>query len=485
LLKLRERGDHRRKNDKIRKIKQRNNQEMHTSPTLEVQLTASHETAQPDLPFLVQIRLTARCISTASTTSRYPVHVVIAYDTSGSTSRIQSQCQLAFRLLLDALQPTDRLTWLTFADQIMLVEKYTELSTCKERCLSRLAGIEAIGGTNLDRAIHEAILQVEPHHTGYTFVVLFTDGQPTSGDTNAKRIQHRAYEQWMQMVSQQTTTTSYLIALGFGNSVNVRLLDGLTRQLHGTFQSLSNAEQLAGELGALLAQINSIAFQRVQVRVRLDRNNSQEEAVELVYDARWRQLSDRSAQRQLVTDGESDVLVAKLHLQQTMRHRLIVDWKTYSPQPSCDWRTNGTAVLTIDVDANEKRVPTQYCSSIELVLLRVEVDVALYKARELADEKQFHESANLIDAMKEKTSKFEAEYQQSVNLSEALQEVKRSIELMEQAVRKPTLYDKEGSHSAYRGSRALAERKTTAQTIRGQEFSTVLAKRTHKNMEDD
>ncbi len=90
------------------------------------------------------------------TAERKPVHVVLLLDVSASMKREErlSSAIEAARIFVEALEPEDRVSLVTFSDSVSVLEPFT---TERESVLAAIESVEPQRGTALYDAIHEGV----------------------------------------------------------------------------------------------------------------------------------------------------------------------------------------------------------------------------------------------------------------------------------------------------------------------------------------
>ena len=114
-----------------------------------------------------------------------PRHIVYVLDISGSmTSRIDRARQ-ELRESLAGLQPGETFNIITFSDKVHTFDDRLDPATPSmiRRADYFLGTLQVIGGTNLDDALSRALTM-----PGVNVVFVMTDGVPTQGETNFRRI---------------------------------------------------------------------------------------------------------------------------------------------------------------------------------------------------------------------------------------------------------------------------------------------------------
>lgn len=114
------------------------------------------------------------------TTERKPVHVVLLLDVSASMKReerLEKAIESA-RLFVDALEPEDRVSLVTFSDGVNIIEPFT---SDRDRVLASIDAVQAERGTALYDAIFQGAGLIGAKE-GRRALVLLSDGQDLAFD---------------------------------------------------------------------------------------------------------------------------------------------------------------------------------------------------------------------------------------------------------------------------------------------------------------
>lgn len=154
-----------------------------------------------------------------------PKDVYFVLDVSGSMRGEKlAQAKEAARYILEHLNAEDRFNIIAFSSGLRTFAPKPQPLEARERAYAFVNELQAGGGTNIARALEEALRQTTP---GRPQMILFlTDGLPTEGETNSGKIVARAEE----LASEEVR----LFAFGVGYDVNTALLDLLAQTLHGS-----------------------------------------------------------------------------------------------------------------------------------------------------------------------------------------------------------------------------------------------------------
>jgi len=114
------------------------------------------------------------------------------------------------------------------------------------------------GGTNIDRALLEALAMAENERP--QFIIFLTDGLPTEGVTDVERI--------IDDVARAATGSVRLFTFGVGYDVNTILLDTISQAHRGGSAYVEPSESIEEEVAAFYTKISTPLLSDVRLRVR-------------------------------------------------------------------------------------------------------------------------------------------------------------------------------------------------------------------------
>ncbi|NXH59798.1 ITIH4 inhibitor, partial [Rhabdornis inornatus] len=179
----------------------------------------------------------------------FPKNVIFVIDRSGSmTGRKIEQTRDALLKILQDLRPEDHFSFITFNHKVA-EWKSSLLPATEENVASAAAFVQTLaarGGTDINGALLSAVGMLEKaegllEHT-ISMIILLTDGEPTSGESNVEVIQENV---------QEAINGKYaLFCLGFGFDVSYKFLEkmalsngGIARRI---YENADAALQLQG-----------------------------------------------------------------------------------------------------------------------------------------------------------------------------------------------------------------------------------------------
>ncbi|NIV73036.1 VWA domain-containing protein, partial [Candidatus Saccharibacteria bacterium] len=107
----------------------------------------------------------------------------------------------------------------------------------------------AVGGTNIDAALKQALQLKAAADNRPTSIVFLTDGLPTEGETEIGQI--------LQNVKEVEKDFIRIFTFGVGYDVNTFLLDKLAQDHHGSTNYVKPGENIEREVSTFFAKISS------------------------------------------------------------------------------------------------------------------------------------------------------------------------------------------------------------------------------------
>lgn len=178
--------------------------------------------------------------------------VTFVIDTSGSMARGKlKSAKEAIRYALARMQPEDRFNIVRFSTDVETFRRAPVRASAAnlKRANAFVRGFYPAGGT----AIHDALLTALREHRGTQdaphLVVFLTDGEPTVGLTDEKRL--------AADVSKRNTDKARIFVFGVGNDLKATLLDRLASESGGSVEYARDGKETETKLSAFY---NKIAF---------------------------------------------------------------------------------------------------------------------------------------------------------------------------------------------------------------------------------
>jgi Ca-activated chloride channel family protein len=176
--------------------------------------------------------------------------VVFILDTSGSMQGKKiDQAKSALIFCLNALNPGDSFNLIDFDDQ---VKPFSErlLSASRENINSGIKFIqkcEADGGTDINSALLDGLRNLNPEDKT-SYIVFLTDGLPTVGLTDIKRILENV---------KGKNISNRIFVFGVGFDVNTHFLDRLAQENHATSDYVTPNEDIEVKVSNFFKKISN------------------------------------------------------------------------------------------------------------------------------------------------------------------------------------------------------------------------------------
>lgn len=192
--------------------------------------------------------------------------VIFVLDTSGSMSddnKIE-KAKAALRHGVNTLDARDRFNIISFAgeDHLLSDRLLAGNDDGKRQAREFIDRMKAVGGTNINDALLSAFKQANPDGKAEPgertqLIVLITDGQPTVGETQPKRI--------LENIRQANKAHARLFTFGVGYDVNTLLLDGLASENRGTVGYIEPNEDLEVKVSNFFAKVNHPVLSDIKI----------------------------------------------------------------------------------------------------------------------------------------------------------------------------------------------------------------------------
>jgi len=176
-----------------------------------------------------------------------PRDVILVLDTSGSmTGEKIEQAQEALVYVLAHLNEEDRFNVIAFSTGLRQYARRLRPASEADEAIEWVEGLEAAGGTDINRALLEALDQVEERPT---VLIFLTDGLPTEGVTEIEQI--------LDNVEATADDNVRLFPFGVGDDVNTILLDTLAMQQRGATGYVRPHERIDEEVSGFYSKIST------------------------------------------------------------------------------------------------------------------------------------------------------------------------------------------------------------------------------------
>ena len=178
-------------------------------------------------------------------------HVTFVIDTSGSMSgEKMARARKALVYCLQNLRDDDTFSIVRFSSDVELFDESPRpaVNEWKEKAIAFAQKMEAAGGTAIYDAM-ESALAVKVKGNGPRLVVFLTDGSPTVGETDPKKI--------AEMVMKSNAGQSRIFVFGVGETINAVLLDKMAADNGGFAEYMKPDAEVET---ALVAFYDKIAY---------------------------------------------------------------------------------------------------------------------------------------------------------------------------------------------------------------------------------
>ncbi len=175
--------------------------------------------------------------------SSLPKTVVFVLDKSGSMQGAKmDQMKNAFTTILRQLRATDAFAIITFDGIVTRTTGFTPVTEgTVDAAIHDLHAVKAEGSTNLHDALLAGFSEIPAKvDERVGIVVMLTDGEATAGVTKSTDIR--------KAVQDANDGRSALFTLGFGNSVDAELLEGLALENGGAYRHIRASESAEAQL---------------------------------------------------------------------------------------------------------------------------------------------------------------------------------------------------------------------------------------------
>ena len=179
-----------------------------------------------------------------------PRDLVLVVDTSSSMGPDKlKKAKLAMIHAIESLAPCDRFGLISFATTASLFRPELAAATEPERALARdwVDNLRGVGGTDISAALAAALALRTDESSRRTFQIVFvTDGLPTVGETDSRKILETVVDSKRGSRGQHVRIHTF----GVGDDVDARLLDLLAESTRGSSTYVRPGENLDAKVSA-------------------------------------------------------------------------------------------------------------------------------------------------------------------------------------------------------------------------------------------
>ncbi|XP_010009686.1 PREDICTED: inter-alpha-trypsin inhibitor heavy chain H4 [Nestor notabilis] len=195
----------------------------------------------------------------------FPKNVIFVIDRSGSMAgRKIEQTRDALLKILKDLRPEDHFGFITFNSKV--VEWKSSLLPATAENVASAAGfvqtLSASGGTDINRALQTAVSGLEKDEglpeRSVSMIILLTDGQPTSGESNVEVIQEN--------IKKAVNGKYALFCLGFGFDVSYKFLEKMALSNGGIARRIYENADAALQLQGFYQEVATPILKKIEMQ---------------------------------------------------------------------------------------------------------------------------------------------------------------------------------------------------------------------------
>ncbi|XP_032555079.1 inter-alpha-trypsin inhibitor heavy chain H4 isoform X4 [Chiroxiphia lanceolata] len=195
----------------------------------------------------------------------FPKNVIFVIDRSGSMAgRKIEQTRDALLKILQDLRPEDHFSFITFSNRVE-EWKSSLLPATEENVASAAAFVQTLfarGGTDINGALLTAVGALDKAENlperSVSMIILLTDGQPTSGETNVEEIQENI---------QKAINGKYaLFCLGFGFDVSYKFLEKMALSNGGIARRIYENADAALQLQGFYQEVATPILMKIEMQ---------------------------------------------------------------------------------------------------------------------------------------------------------------------------------------------------------------------------
>ncbi|MBI5650680.1 MAG: VWA domain-containing protein [Chloroflexi bacterium] len=179
--------------------------------------------------------------------------VILVLDISGSMQGAKiDQAKRALGYVLDQLNPNDRFNIIAFSTGTQAYASGLRPASSRDDARNFVSRLRAEGSTDINRALLEAMnasTSLSTDKERPTILIFLTDGQPTTGETNAQKI--------LANVTNAAPKNIRLFTFGVGDDVNTILLDSLAEKIRGASGYVRPNEKIDEIVSAFYAKVST------------------------------------------------------------------------------------------------------------------------------------------------------------------------------------------------------------------------------------
>ncbi len=187
-----------------------------------------------------------------------PKDVIIVLDQSGSMHGEKwDQAREAVKYVLSSLNRRDRFNLVVFSTGYRVFAEDMEPVSVAAEAKEWIAGLEALGGTNIDDALREAMRLADRERP--TVILFLTDGLATEGEVDTAKI--------LDNVEAAAPPNVRIFTFGVGDDVDTFLLDQLCQTFRGAGTYVRPGQRIDDEVSSLYNKISAPVLTNVSLEV--------------------------------------------------------------------------------------------------------------------------------------------------------------------------------------------------------------------------
>lgn len=182
--------------------------------------------------------------------------LILVLDVSGSMEGEKlDQAKDAAVYILDHLNPDDGFNVVAFSSGVRTFSEEIEPASSREDGKGFVERLEAMGGTDINRALLEATKTADPDRP--TMVIFLTDGLATVGVEDAEKI--------LENVEETAPEDARIFSFGVGDDVDTDLLDQLSIDHGGASTYVRPGQNISETVSAFYAKVDSPVLSNLDV----------------------------------------------------------------------------------------------------------------------------------------------------------------------------------------------------------------------------
>lgn len=200
--------------------------------------------------------------------NKLPANYIFVIDTSGSMQGQKlDMVKSAVAKLFLSLKKSDVIGIIAFSNKTQTILKATPVADITPEAFSEIiSGLTADGGTDINTGLSFGFEEISRYATPFSVnqVFLFSDGNPTSGETNWRKIR--------QNITKKAKDNTKLSLCAFGTDANIRELNALAGVTGGVYTFVTQPDDVHFALNKELKRRDEVAAINVQMQIFIKEN---------------------------------------------------------------------------------------------------------------------------------------------------------------------------------------------------------------------